>query len=149
MPASDDAPIPSPPHRLYVHIAWATLARVESIPKTRRATIETHMLAACRRLDVEPIEARVLADRVHLLVRLPAVVSVGQLAGRVRDDVASRLAAAGHVVRWTPGFAAITVSPREVRRVRKRLAVIETVPDRRTVRAGRHQAPSTPASIRS
>lgn len=149
MPASDDAPIPSPPHRLYVHIAWSTLARVEAIPRTRRATVETHMLAACRRLGVEPIEARALADRVHLLARLPAVVSVGELAAHVREDVTSRLAAVGHVVRWTPGFAAVTVSPREVRRVRKRLAMIDTPRDRAAVTAARRRRLAPRGAIRS
>jgi len=113
------------PHRLYVHIAWSTLARVQAIHPDRRAAIETHMLAVCRRLGVEPIEARAFGDRVHLLARLPVTASVHDVAAAVRDDVASRLASAGRVVRWSPGFAAVTVSPAEVRRERKRLASLE------------------------
>ena len=125
MRASDDSLPTPPPHRLYVHVAWSTLARVEAIPKARRAAIETHMLAACRRLGAEPVEARALADRVHLLVRIPAGLGVAELAAHVRDVVSAQLADAGRVVRWSPGFAAVSVTPRDVRRVRKRLAIME------------------------
>jgi len=112
------------PHRLYVHLAWSTLARAQAIESGRRAAIETHLLASCRWFGTEPIEVCALADRVHLLVRLPAVLSVHDLASRVRDDVERLLAESGRVVRWAPGYAAISVAPGEVRRVRKRIATL-------------------------
>lgn len=127
MDDTSEAPRPLPPHRLYVHIAWSTLARVPAIAPERRAAIETHMLSVCRRLGVEPVEARALGDRVHLLVRLPSTISVTEVASAVREDVTARLAHAGRVVRWTPGFAAVSVSPAEVRRAKKRLASLEDV----------------------
>jgi REP element-mobilizing transposase RayT len=119
------------PHRLYVHLAWSTLARVRAIPPERRAGIESHMMAVCRQLGADPIEARALGDRVHLIVRIPVVSSVGELAGRLRNDVALRLAGSGVVVRWSPGFAAVTITPADVRRARKRLASLESAPDGR------------------
>ncbi len=112
----------SPPHRLYVHLAWTTLARVPAIAPSRRASVESHLLAACRRLGAEPVETCVLADRVHLLVRLPAGLSVSDLGDRVRVSSEVLLCRAGYVVRWSREFAARSVSPGEVRRVRRRLA---------------------------
>jgi len=112
------------PHRLYVHVAWSTLARVQAIPPDRRAAIETHMIGVCRQLGAEPVEVRALGDRVHLIVRLPASMSVRELASHVREEVSVRLARSGRVVRWSPGFAAISVSPSEVRRARRRLATL-------------------------
>ena len=109
------------PHRLYIHLAWSTLARVPALDPTRRAAIETHVLACCRWMGAEPVEVCVLPDRVHLLVRVPATLSVRELAGRVRQDVEGFLADSGTVVRWAPGFAAVTVTPGEVRRTRKRI----------------------------
>jgi len=117
------------PHRLYVHLAWSTLAQVSALDPGRRAEIETHLLASCRWLGTEPIEVCALPDRVHLLVRLPAVLSVHDLASRVRDDVERLLAETGRVVRWAPGYAAISVTPGDVRRVRRRVASLVWDPE--------------------
>jgi REP element-mobilizing transposase RayT len=110
------------PHRLYVHLAWTTLARVRALSDARRASIESHLLAACRWLGAEPIEACVLPDRVHLLVRIPSGLAVADLARRARTAVEELLGSSGQVVRWSNAFAAVTVGPRDVRRVRRRLA---------------------------
>lgn len=112
------------PHRLYVHLAWSTVARVAALDPVRRAAIETHLLASCRWCGTDPIEVCALPDRVHLLVRLPASLSVVELARRVRRDVQCFLADSGRVVRWESGFAAATVAPRDVRRVKKRIAAL-------------------------
>ncbi len=129
----------SPPHRLYVHLAWTTLGRVPTIAPARRASVESHLLAACRRLGAEPVETCVLPDRVHLLVRLPAGLSVYDLGDRVRVTSEVLLRRAGYVVRWSREFAARSVSPREVRRVRRRIASLGLDGERVRVRA-----PATP-----
>ncbi len=116
------------PHRLYVHLAWSTLARVPVIEPARRAAIESHLLASCRWFGTDPIEVCALPDRVHLLVRLPAALSVHDLAARVRADVERLLAESGRVVRWAPGFAAVTVTPARVRRLRRRIATMGWAP---------------------
>lgn len=79
-------------------------------------------MAACRWLGVEPIEVCVLPDRVHLLTRMPSGLAVSDLARRARTSVEELMGSAGSVVRWSDAFAAVTVSPRDVRRVRRRLA---------------------------
>lgn len=109
-------------HRLYVHLAWTTLACVRVMSDARRASIESHLMAACRWLGAEPIEVCALPDRVHLLVRIPSGLAVSDLARRARGSVEELLGSAGRVVVWSDGFAAATVSPRDVRRVRRRLA---------------------------
>lgn len=113
------------PHRLYVHIAWATLGRVPTLEPRRRAAIESHVLASCRWIGADPVEVCALPDRVHLLSGVPAVLSVAALAAHVRDAVEEMLAETGRVVRWSGGFAAATVSPADVRRIRRLLAELE------------------------
>lgn len=132
------------PHRLYVHIAWSTLLPIAALDPRRRATIETHVLASCRWIGADPVEACVLPDRVHLLAGLPPVLSVHALATHVRRSVEELLEDAGRVVRWSPGFAAVTVSPADVRRLRRRLAALEQAgsrgaPGRRAARGPRGQ----------
>jgi REP element-mobilizing transposase RayT len=136
------------PHRLYVHLAWTTLARARVLSSARRASIESHLMASCRWLGAEPIETCVLPDRVHLLVRTPSGLAVADLARRARTSVEELLGSAGRVVRWSDAFAAVTVSPRDVRRVRRRLASLgldTTTQDDATLRA----APATSISDRT
>lgn len=110
------------PHRIYVHLAWTTLARVPALDGARRATIESHLLGVCRPLGAIPLEVVVRPDRVHLLVRIPAGLSVRDLGARTRGAAEQLLLDAGRVVRWSPEFAAVSVSPRDVRRLRRRMA---------------------------
>lgn len=118
-------PRPRSPYRLYVHVAWSTLAPAPRLDGPRRAMIESHVLASCRWIGADPVEVCVLPDRVHLLAGLTPVLSVQALASHVRRTVEDLLADSGRVVRWSPGFAAVTVSPAEVRRVRRRLASLD------------------------
>ena len=137
MRRSPEEPASGHPHRLYVHLAWSTLARVPAIAPARRAAIETHILAICRQAGAEPVEARAFADRIHLVARLPPALSVQSLADRVRREVAERLARSGLVVRWSPGFAAVTIAPDAVRRTRRRLAELVSPDPARGPRAAR------------
>lgn len=112
----------APAHRLYVHLAWTTLGRLPLVGPGRRAATETHLLALCRWLDVEPIETCVLRDRAHLLIRFRPGQSLVDLVRRLQEGSEAILTRAGHPVRWSRRFAAVTVSPTEVRRVRRRIA---------------------------
>jgi REP element-mobilizing transposase RayT len=140
---------PDEPHRLYVHLAWTTLARVPSLQDSRRASIESHLLAACRWLGVEPVETCVMADRVHLLARIPAALPVADLAARTRAAVEELLGAAGQVVHWSRDFAAVTVSPRDVRRVRRRLASLGLGLESAAPLPPLHRAPVRPPVVGS
>lgn len=112
----------SPPHRLYVHVAWTTLGRLPMVEAERRAAVESHLLALCRWLDLEPVETCVLTDRVHLLVRFRSGLSLNELVRRVQAGSEALLTRAGRPVRWSRRYAAVTVSPSEVRRIRRRMA---------------------------
>jgi len=137
------------PCRLYVHVVWSTLASVKSIEPERRASIETHVIAGCRWLGAEPIEVCALPDRVHLLVRLAPVLSVQELVERLRDGVENHLAESGRVVRWAPGFAAVSVSVADVRRIRRRLASLGIADEPRSIRSPASRARSRFAHPRS
>ncbi len=113
---------PSPPHRLYAHLAWTTLGRLPMVEAERRAAAESHLLALCRWLDLEPVETCVLADRVHLLVRFRPGLSLNDVVRRLQAGSEAMLTRAGRPVRWSRRYAAVTVSPSEVRRVRRRMA---------------------------
>lgn len=109
-------------HRLYAHVAWATVGGV-SIPAgpTFRAWLESRLIALCRSVDAEPVEACVLDERVHVVIRLKPVHSLDEVARRVRRGSEEAILGRGDRVRWSAAYAAVTVSPGEVRRLRRRL----------------------------
>lgn len=107
-------------NQLYVHLVWTTHQREPLItaPLAKR-------LAACIRAECETLGARVLAlggvaDHVHLLVELPATVSVAQVAQRVKGAsshlVNHELAPEGGF-RWQTGYGAFSLSPEDVERL--------------------------------
>ncbi|MFQ5890132.1 MAG: transposase [Gemmatimonadota bacterium] len=118
-------------HRLYAVVCWTTLGRLPLIRSAVRATMEGHLIALCRRLDVEPVSVTVLCDRVHLLVRTKPTHSIARLVGALKRGGRESLQSAGEPVRWGAGFAAISVGSREVRRVMRLLAELAEREERR------------------
>lgn len=109
-------------HRLYAHLAWGTLDRLPLAGPRTALLLESELISLCRRLDVEPVEVAVEADRVHVLVRHKPNQALGELVRRLKQgssDAARRRAAA---LRWGRGWAAATVSPGDVRELKRRLA---------------------------
>lgn len=109
-------------HRLYAHLAWGTLDRLPLAGPRTALVLESELIALCRRLDVEPVEVSVEADRVHLLVRFKPNQALGELVRRLKDGSADAARRRGAALRWGRGWAAATVTPGEVRELKRRLA---------------------------
>lgn len=109
-------------HRLYVHVAWTTLDRLPLLGRRRALAVEGHLIALCRRLDVEPMEVHVAADRVHVLLRLKPAHALGPVVRRLKSGTAEALVRAATPVRWSRGYAAATIAPGHVRRLMRRLS---------------------------
>lgn len=109
-------------HRLYVHLAWRTLDGLPLVGPRQALALEGQLVALCRRLDVEPVEAAVAADRVHLLVRLKPVHALAAVARRLKRGSAEAAVRRAEPVRWARGWAAATVGPDHVRRKKRALA---------------------------
>lgn len=109
-------------HRLYAHLAWGTLDRLPLVDPRTALALESELISLCRRLDVEPVEVSVEADRVHVLARFKPTQALGSVVARLKRgsaDVARRRSAP---VRWGRGWAAATVAPAGVRDLKRRLA---------------------------
>lgn len=111
-----------PPHqRLYVHLAWTTLQRLRLIDERRGAAVEGQLIVLCRRLGVRVVAVTVTDDRVHLLARYQASQCLREVAEQLKDGSEGFLSASGAPVRWSRGYAVASVSPAEVRELRRRL----------------------------
>jgi REP element-mobilizing transposase RayT len=116
-----DAPRGRAAHRLYIHFVWPTLGRIPLISRESAPTVERHVIALCRRLDVEPVSVRAFSDRLHLLLRIKPGHSSAALVSSIKGGTEAALQGAGHTVRWGRGYAAGTVSGSEVRSVMRRI----------------------------
>lgn len=109
-------------HRLYAHVAWATLGSLPLADARTALALESELISLCRRLDVEPVEVSVEADRAHLLVRYKPTQALGTLVRQLKDGSAEAALRRASALRWGRGWAAVTVTPADVRDRKRRLA---------------------------
>ncbi len=108
-------------HRLYAQLAWPTLGGLPLLGDRQARALERELIALCLRLDVEPVEVRVSADRVQLLVRFSPGQALAEVARRLKRASLLALRRWRSPARWGRGFAASTVGPAQVHRLVRRL----------------------------
>lgn len=111
-------------HRLYARLAWTTLDGLPMVSPRRVLAVESHIIALCRRLDVEPMEVRARADRLDLLVRFKPAQTLADVAAAVKAGSGEHLARRRTAIRWARGVAVATVAPDAVPAMMRRMAVL-------------------------
>ena len=110
------------PHlELYVHLIWTTWDRQPVLTPELLARAFACMHRDCAAMKVEMIAAGGTADHVHVLVRIPATVSVAQIAKQLKGSSSHLL---NHECglcgfRWQGAYAAFSVSRSLGRTVRE------------------------------
>jgi REP element-mobilizing transposase RayT len=108
--------------RVFVHVIWATWDRAPLLEEidVRRA-VHACIAAKCRDLKCEALAVGGVDDHVHVLVHLHRTVATAVLAQEIKG-VSSHLVnrKLGHVseLHWQRGYAAISVSPSGLDRVK-------------------------------
>jgi len=105
---------------LYVHLVWATWDRDPLLNAAARQRLDPCIRAECEKLGAQVVALGGVADHLHLLLRLPTDLSPAEVMQQVKG-VSSHLA--NHTVfagdfKWQGGYAAISVSPRHVDKVK-------------------------------
>jgi REP element-mobilizing transposase RayT len=106
--------------KLFVHLVWATWDRLPILTPDLLTVIERAVRHQCIGMEVEVVAFGGVADHVHLLVRMPAKVSVAELVKQVKG-------ATSHLVnhrlkvpfKWQGGYGAFSVSHSVLSRVRE------------------------------
>jgi putative transposase len=104
-------------HRLYCHIVWRTLGRAESIDAQLARFLCRFFRVVARRERARLLEIGLVADHVHLIVRLHPETRIPRLVQRCKGGSAylaakERLTAPGAVLRWAKGYSVQSLSPR-------------------------------------
>lgn len=134
-------------HRLYAQLAWPTLSGLPLLDERRADVLERELIALCRRLDAEPLEVWVSADRVRLLVRFGPGQALADVARRLKRASGAALRRWGWAARWGRGYAVCSVGPAQVHRLvrrmraeRKRGVALRPPPERRRRIPGRDRS---------
>lgn len=105
---------------VFVHLIWATWDRLPMLTEEVVPAVYRAIGAKCQELKAEVVAIGGVEDHIHLLVHLPAALSVADLAKHVKGAsshlVNFRLPGGGSF-RWQGSYAAFSVDPRRLDRV--------------------------------
>ena len=112
---------------IFIHLVWGTWDRLPLLsPKIEQAVYRA-ISAKCADLGVQVITIGGVEDHVHVLVRLPATLSIADVVKHAKG-ASSHLATHGFSLassqpfKWQGAYAAFSVSPRQVLQVRDYIA---------------------------
>jgi len=124
-------------HRIFCHIVWRTRGNAEVIDAGLARFLCRFLRAVARRERARVLEIGLVADHVHMLVRLHPLTGVSRLMQRCKGGSSylagrERTAAPGGTLRWAKGYSIESVSPRALSSAR---AYIRQQPSRHPDRA--------------
>ena len=105
---------------VFVHLVWATWDRLPFLSAEIAPAVYRAIGAKCQELKAEVIAIGGVEDHVHLLVRLPATLTVADLAKHVKGASAHLVNAQLGVerpFRWQGSYSAFSVDPDRLDRV--------------------------------
>jgi len=102
------------PFKLYVLITWTTRNRLDLVDRAGARFLERFLPPVAARNGAEVLATGIVADHVHVLVRLGPVVDVPRLVQGLKG-ASARVANRDHVtqrrLRWANGYDLRSVSP--------------------------------------
>lgn len=111
--------------QLYLHLVWATWDRLPVLTPALESRVYAALATKARELGCEPLAIGGLEDHVHVLVRLPATVTVATLAKELKgasSHLVSHEMAPADGFRWQGGYSALTLAHRDVPLLRRYIA---------------------------
>ncbi len=109
------------PVRLYAHLSWTTDGRLSMIDRPTEAFLRRFIPTEARRHDVRVLAVGIVADHVHLALRLPAVANIPRIVqgfkGASARLINEEYAAENRPLKWASGYDLRSVSPENLDRV--------------------------------
>ncbi|MDE3228537.1 MAG: IS200/IS605 family transposase [Chloroflexota bacterium] len=98
---------------LFVHLVWATWDRAPVLVGEVERRVHRAIEASCVEMGAEALAVGGVEDHIHLLARLPATLTVADLAQRVKGASAhlvTHVVAPDTFFKWQGGYAAFSIS---------------------------------------
>jgi putative transposase len=108
---------------IYIHCIFSTKERKPCIAADRMADLFAYLCGIARSEGFTLISARGTANHVHLLLVLPATLSISTAVQMLKGSSSRWL---GKGFAWQEGYGAFSVSPSQVEMVKKYIANQET-----------------------
>lgn len=105
---------------VFIHLIWSTWDRNPVLDGDLRRNVHRAIGAKCVELGLTPVAIGGVEDHVHLLVELPATITIADLVGQAKGASAPLVnyqLAPGSAFKWLGAYAAFSVSQRAVSRV--------------------------------
>ena len=106
---------------VFIHLVWATWDRLPLITPTIENAVYRAIGAKCRELGAEVAAIGGIEDHVHLLVRLPATLTIADLVGQVKGVsahlVTHKLTSNTEFFKWQGAYGAFSVSLHDVQTI--------------------------------
>src|SRR5689334_17137999 len=102
---------------VFVHVTWATWDRLPLLVGEVEQGVYRAIGAKCVELGVDLVALGGTDDHVHLLIRLPSSISLGEIIGQVKGASAHLIThriAPKEFFKWQGGYGAFSVSHRHV-----------------------------------
>ncbi len=110
----------SPYTQLYLHCVWSTWDRLPLITPQIERAVYACIRSKCQELKCDVMAIGGTADHVHLLVRLPATISVAILVKEIKgasSHLVTHEIAQNEFFKRQGAYGAFTVSPKFVSRI--------------------------------
>jgi REP-associated tyrosine transposase len=105
---------------IYLHLTWCTWDRLPLLNGEFAHDIHRAIGAEAATIGAEIVAIGGIEDHVHVLVSLPATISISDLVKRLKGSsahLATHLLVPGEFFRWQAGYGAASVSPRHLDQV--------------------------------
>jgi REP element-mobilizing transposase RayT len=93
-----------------VHIVFSTKERLKLMRPEFAPRLRSYLAGICKNLGLHVYAVGGMSDHVHLLVRLPAMLSLAEAANALKSNSSKWANERGHKFAWQKGYAAFSVS---------------------------------------
>ena len=107
--------------QLYLHLVWSTWDHIPMLGPEIKPLVYASIQAECAKLKADVGAVGGTEDHVHLLTRIPTIITVAQLAKQVKGSTShlvTHLEGTEQFLKWQGGYGAFSVSRSDVRRVK-------------------------------
>jgi REP element-mobilizing transposase RayT len=100
-----------------VHLIFSTKDRRKLLPKEFQPKLWAYVAGVCKNHQIEVEAIGGTEDHIHLLIRIPAPLSLSEAVLLIKSNSSKWLNEQGHCFAWQKGYAAFSVSASLVSRV--------------------------------
>jgi REP element-mobilizing transposase RayT len=97
-----------------VHVVFSTKGRDKTIDREFQTRLWAYMAGICKKLGIYVHSVGGMADHVHLLIQLPAVLALAKAVLTIKANSSRWANEEGRKLAWQQGYAAFSVSASNV-----------------------------------